>query len=122
MLCFECSSDQDIHQHHVVPKSRGGTKTIPLCRYCHHLVHDMSVLVLSVQKQKKKLTDSQICEIINLANDAVSHRNISLKVGCSVNMVRKVCDRNGIKSKFSHEYYGPRKRGSPYEQELEKSL
>ena len=37
--CFECGSEEDIHLHHVVPKSLGGTKMIPLCSKCHSLVH-----------------------------------------------------------------------------------
>jgi len=37
--CFECGSKEDIHHHHVVPKSLGGTKTLPLCSKCHSLVH-----------------------------------------------------------------------------------
>ena len=28
--------------HHVVPASRGGTRTVPLCHACHGLVHDIS--------------------------------------------------------------------------------
>ncbi len=39
MKCFECGSEAE-HQHHVVPKSMGGTKTIPLCSSCHAKVHD----------------------------------------------------------------------------------
>ena len=41
--CFECEKTEDqieMHNHHVVPKSRGGTKTTPLCYVCHALVHD----------------------------------------------------------------------------------
>ena len=37
--CFECGSEEDIHHHHVVPKSLGGTKMVPLCFKCHGLVH-----------------------------------------------------------------------------------
>jgi hypothetical protein len=37
--CFECGSDSNIVNHHVVPQSRGGTKTIPLCQVCHDKVH-----------------------------------------------------------------------------------
>lgn len=37
--CFECGSEEAIHQHHVVPKSRGGTRTIPLCAPCHGRAH-----------------------------------------------------------------------------------
>lgn len=37
--CFECGSPAD-HDHHVVPRSLGGTRTIPLCGMCHGKVHD----------------------------------------------------------------------------------
>lgn len=38
-ICFECGSKENIHNHHVVPKIKGGTKTIPLCQLCHAKVH-----------------------------------------------------------------------------------
>jgi hypothetical protein len=38
MLCFECNQPA-AHDHHVVPKSRGGTKTVPLCLACHGKAH-----------------------------------------------------------------------------------
>ena len=37
-LCFECDATAE-HDHHVIPKSRGGKKTIPLCVKCHSKVH-----------------------------------------------------------------------------------
>ena len=38
--CFECELEDDfIADHHVVPRSKGGTKTVPLCKKCHGLVH-----------------------------------------------------------------------------------
>jgi len=39
MTCFECGNPAEC-QHHVVPKSLGGTKTVPLCLVCHGKVHD----------------------------------------------------------------------------------
>jgi hypothetical protein len=45
--CFECEKTEDqieIHDHHVVPKSKGGTKTIPLCYECHGLVHGKNTM------------------------------------------------------------------------------
>ena len=39
MTCFECDAAA-YHQHHVVPRSRGGTKTVALCVACHSLAHD----------------------------------------------------------------------------------
>lgn len=38
LTCFECGAPAD-HQHHVVPRSKGGTRTIPLCAACHGKVH-----------------------------------------------------------------------------------
>ena len=39
-ICFECGNEGGIDNHHVVPESLGGTKTVPLCYECHGLVHD----------------------------------------------------------------------------------
>ena len=36
--CFECSAPAEV-EHHVVPRSRGGTMTIPLCGRCHGRAH-----------------------------------------------------------------------------------
>lgn len=38
--CFECGDIGECHQHHVVPKSVGGARTVLLCLRCHALVHD----------------------------------------------------------------------------------
>jgi len=45
--CFECEKTEDqieMHDHHVVPRSKGGTKTIPLCCECHGLVHGKNMM------------------------------------------------------------------------------
>lgn len=39
--CFECGSVGQVHRHHVVPRSLGGNKTVPLCEGCHGKVHGM---------------------------------------------------------------------------------
>lgn len=39
-LCFECDQPAE-HDHHVVPVSRGGTKTVPLCGICHAKAHHL---------------------------------------------------------------------------------
>lgn len=38
--CFECGRSP-VEMHHVVPRSLGGTKTVPLCWKCHSLVHSL---------------------------------------------------------------------------------
>lgn len=40
--CFECARPA-VHQHHVVPRSVGGTKTIPLCEACHSKAHGKKI-------------------------------------------------------------------------------
>ena len=37
--CYECETIEDLQEHHVVPRSRGGTKTVTLCYECHMKVH-----------------------------------------------------------------------------------
>lgn len=37
--CFECESNKNLQEHYVIPKSRGGRKTIFLCEKCHSKVH-----------------------------------------------------------------------------------
>ena len=36
--CFECGAPAE-HDHHVVPRIRGGTRTVPLCGVCHAKAH-----------------------------------------------------------------------------------
>ena len=39
-ICWECDMEaEEIHHHHVVPRSRGGTKTVGLCLECHGKAH-----------------------------------------------------------------------------------
>ncbi len=39
MKCWECNGLGSLHDHHVVPRSRGGTRTVPLCQDCHGKAH-----------------------------------------------------------------------------------
>lgn len=39
MVCVDCGASENIDYHHVVPKSEGGTETIPLCKTCHRERH-----------------------------------------------------------------------------------
>jgi hypothetical protein len=42
MNCFECEADASQgHDHHVVPRALGGTKTVRLCVKCHGLIHGL---------------------------------------------------------------------------------
>lgn len=47
--CFECGRPAK-HNHHVVPESQGGTRTVPLCVLCHSKVHGRSLTHASMIK------------------------------------------------------------------------
>jgi hypothetical protein len=51
--CFECGASAD-HEHHVVPASRGGRYTVPLCGRCHALAHDASSVALAREGKARK--------------------------------------------------------------------
>ena len=59
--CFDC--DQPATQdHHVVPVSLGGVRTVPLCDQCHALVHDrraVSISTLTRQALERKKAKGQ---------------------------------------------------------------
>jgi hypothetical protein len=61
--CFECGSDYGVEDHHIIPRSLGGTKTIPLCGLCHMKAHGIkskrrnnlsSLIKNGLQKRKEK--------------------------------------------------------------------
>ncbi len=55
-LCFECGMPAGA-LHHVVPRSLGGTATVPLCELCHGKAHHRNLTTKSLTKQaleKKK--------------------------------------------------------------------
>ena len=54
--CFECGRPADM-DHHVVPRLRGGQRTVPLCLACHGKAHDRvmtsSALIRSAMDHKR---------------------------------------------------------------------
>ena len=53
--CYECGIEECIQHHHVVPRSLGGTKTIPLCSICHGKVHGI--------KRDKQINVSELTKL-----------------------------------------------------------
>ena len=109
--CFECGSKDEIHYHHVVPFSNGGTKTIPLCSICHGKVHERRFtnhreMVIRALKNKKeqgiilgrpidtKETKEDILkkysEVVELYYQKYSIRQTARKLNKSINTVNKV--------------------------------
>jgi len=56
--CFECEATKDLQEHHVVPKSRGGTKTVTLCYECHMKAHGRSGKGLNHKKLTKEALEA----------------------------------------------------------------
>jgi transposase-like protein len=97
--CFECGKFAE-HRHHVVPQSKGGTKTIPLCISCHEKVHDMSLsrsalikeAYLRLKKEGKKWGRKDKYsrdEIRALYLKGYSYTQVSKLLGCSRGTVQR---------------------------------
>ena len=48
--CFECGRPSH-NDHHVVPRARGGTATVPLCARCHGLAHSVNMATPELTKE-----------------------------------------------------------------------
>jgi hypothetical protein len=75
--CWECGGSPPLHDHHVVPRSRGGTRTVPLCEPCHGLAHDRDLRIAELTQaalQAKRRKGERIGQIpfgYQLAEDGV---------------------------------------------------
>ena len=58
-MCFECGSPFELEDHHVVPKSLGGTKTVVLCSVCHGKVHGIRRMVSAKTLTKRALQNKK---------------------------------------------------------------
>jgi hypothetical protein len=59
-ICFECGAPKE-EMHHIIPKSRGGKKTIPLCIDCHGKAHDVShrrLMINAAKEGRKKYVEN----------------------------------------------------------------
>ena len=66
--CFECATTEDLQQHHVVPRSRGGTKTITLCTQCHAKAHGKDMKGLNHSRLTKEGIDRARRRGVKLGN------------------------------------------------------
>lgn len=102
--CFECGQPA-AHEHHVVPASCGGTKTVPLCETCHGKIHGLGfqnhreLVKLGIQRARENgirignqivLSPEKCREVVRLRSEGLSVRQIARKVGLSVGSVHKL--------------------------------
>lgn len=118
-ICFECGGTEYIHQHHVIPKSLGGTKTIPLCETCHGRVHQKDLVKFnnlakegrkryvenggklgrkegSAESIERFMSKPVNVEIKQLVEQGYSVRKIVKMIGASSKTVVKVRKSTGI--------------------------
>jgi hypothetical protein len=58
--CMECGEQDGIQWHHVIPRSMGGTVTVPLCPVCHGKAHDRRAMAhnaLTSRAMKARMAD-----------------------------------------------------------------
>ncbi len=99
--CFECSAPAECN-HHVVPKSLGGTKTIPLCLICHGIIHCKDFLKMSELRKKgrakalkngvkfgrkRTITNAQRKNVRKLLNGGKTYSQINKLTGISRAMI-----------------------------------
>jgi hypothetical protein len=123
--CFECGSTENIHQHHIVPKSKGGTMTIPLCQSCHSKVHGehmMNIHTLAREARRKQIEEHKKLgtqhpyrrpigskesidkflskpknkKILSLLQKGMTYSEIQGIVQCSPRTIRKVVKYSGV--------------------------
>jgi hypothetical protein len=111
--CFECDNEVDIHQHHVIPRVLGGSKTIDLCAKCHGVIHglDFSKHSLLIKEGLSK-TDKRLGrplgkgskkdilqrhkDVVDFLKQKISIRKIAeitSKGGSTVQRVKKILDK-----------------------------
>lgn len=96
--CFECGSPASV-SHHVIPQSKGGTKTVPLCNECHSLVHDANLIHLShlISSGKRATRNLKtIQKVLDLYEEGVSKKKIAEIVNINRKTVYAILERCGL--------------------------
>ena len=123
--CYECETTKDLQEHHIVPRSRGGTKTVALCYQCHMKVHGRSgkglnhkqLTKMALNEKKKqgyKLGSSPYgyihskdrkSFIINEDEQKIIHRAHALMIdGNSLNSIAMILNKEGYRSRRGKEW------------------
>jgi DNA invertase Pin-like site-specific DNA recombinase len=97
-VCFECGEKADV-EHHVIPRSKGGNKTVPLCNNCHSLVHDaklFSTAALSLHGKEivKRLKNQQKIIEMFLGGEQIS--KIAKAIGIGRAAVYNILEEHGL--------------------------
>lgn len=79
--CFECDGIENLVEHHVVPRSKGGQKTLFLCQIHHDIVHGIDPRNISLSKLVKDALQKAKANGVKLGNPYLSKaRNKAAKI------------------------------------------
>lgn len=98
-VCFECGAIAR-ERHHVIPKSRGGTKTVWLCCECHGKVHGMKRM--DVRQLTKEALAKKKAEGFTLGRPLVVCRETDARVlelraqGLSMAKIAEILNRECV--------------------------
>ena len=97
-ICFECGKPSDI-DHHVIPRSKGGTKTVPLCNKCHSIVHDaklISIAELSIRGKQiaSELKNKQ--KVVEMFSQGIEKTKIAKELGLGRNSIYSILEEFGF--------------------------
>lgn len=98
LVCFDCGQPAHV-EHHVVPRSKGGKKTVPLCNYCHSLVHDAKLISISELSIQGKILANEIKNqetVLRLFKEGVEKTKIAKQLNISRNSVYNILKKNGL--------------------------
>ncbi len=98
ITCFECGNPAHV-QHHVVPKSKGGRKTVPLCDSCHSIVHDARLMGIGELSRRGKdiLRESNNRDkVIELHKQGIGKSEIAKTIGINRKAVYSILEENGL--------------------------
>jgi hypothetical protein len=88
MPCFECGKEASI-EHHVVPHSLGGRRTVSLCVECHAKVHSpesslsLSRLSRRAPRGPSKVRETETLEILTMRRSGALLREIAERFNIS---------------------------------------
>jgi len=126
LSCFECAAEGPLHDHHVVPRSRGGTKTVALCEACHGLVHELSLNTSALTRQAKRRKRARgehpggmvqygyrkTADGIRLEEDPQEQQVVELArrlrtAGLSYRKIAQALEEHGYRSRAGKEFAAP---------------
>ena len=101
--CFECG-ELTTGRHHVVPRSKGGTKTVPLCLSCHRKVHEKEITHIELLRsgmekarasgvkfgRPTRITDTMRNMVEDLYDKGYTIRKISSVIHLSLGSIHKI--------------------------------